>query len=448
MTNISMTVMKRPVWREDARRRAALGLAFLFVGCRLDDTPRSTHERDVDLDVVAPDARPTDAAPDGIGPTDVDVRTDVDTRDPDAGGDNPAETCLVVAAAEFGADGSIALVDPLTLAVRVDVTRTHHDAVVRVVDDVLHVINREGADTIQRLDGARTFATAWERSVGAGSNPWDLIPLGDGRALVPRYNRGDLAVVDLRDGAPEFVLQTMQVPAPAEGDGRHDLLGGVVVGDAVIVAVQGLDPYPRCGPGARGHLVALDRATLAPTPLFDGAPLLPLAGCNPTQLLRLDDDTLLVGLSGNFRSLTGAALHVDDGGIEWIDLRQGRSRGMVATEGDWGNRDLLRLAPAADGGAWISLADADFGVEVHRLEIHRDDVHPTLALGAVMHAGEGTSALREHAGRLFVADRTWGASAVVVLDAQTGAVQARLDTGFPPFDFAVVPRPPGGCVGR
>ena len=393
------------------------------------------------LALTACDDTPVDATPDST-PDATDVSADANNADANnADSGTTANTCLLVTTTEFRTDGGFSVLDANTYDVDPDVTAVHSDAVLRVLGERVFVINRQGADSIQELDPDRGYATASQRSLGGGSNPWSLVPLGDGTAWVPLYNEGTLARVDL---APDAELRTgadYVVSAAAESDDRADVLDAFVVAqdgrDVLFVLVQGLDPYPGCSATSRGRLLALDPFTMDPVDAFDGASVLELAACNPTGFA-LDGTRLVVGHSGGHR-VTGTTR--DDGGIEIIDLSTGLSTGLVVNETDLGDRDIVELAVEGDV-AWLALADDAFGATVHRATLD------PFALGPALWTSEngGVFDLVLADDRVWIADRSLLQPGVVVLDSATGdRVAGPIDVGYPPFDLAVLQRTDGAC---
>ncbi len=348
--------------------------------------------------------------------------------------------CVVVVATEFGAGGSVAVIDADTYEVASDLTAVHHDSLVRVFGERVFVVNRLGADSIQELDPQRGFATLWQRSVGAGANPWDIALSDDGTALVPLYADGSLIRVDANkvDDGDFLVDGPVQLPVWTDDDEKVEP-GAVFIVDGVAYAmIQGLDDYPVCLPESRGYLHAYDPDTLEPAPAFTGSATLELAACNPTSYAIRGDGTVAFTHSGVYRSFSRGigSEATDDGGLEVVDLRNGHTSGLVVTEAELGNRDIFRVAFGEQGRVWVALANDDFSVTVHRATL--DD---TFELGPEVWTspGGGIFDIEERWGRVWIADRTPGEEGVVVLDAVTGLPASNtLDTGFPPLDIDFV----------
>lgn len=348
--------------------------------------------------------------------------------------------CLVVATSEFGVAGSIAVVDLQSLAVDTDVTSTHHDAWVRVFGSHVVVLNRQGADSLQVLDGRRGFATEREASLGQGANPWDLVATGADAGVALLYGSGSVQRVSLASGSigtPQG--EPVAIDPGGESDGRAELLGGFVWRDALVIVVQGLDEYPTCGPAGRARLVSVDPRTLEPVAAFGGASEIVLQGCNSSAFV-VDGDAVWVATLGRHRSMGGEDLN--DGAIERVDLSAPGSV-VVADEAALGQRDPLLLISGSEGRMWVALADADFGVSVHAFTPAAES-----PLGLEVWSGEGIFDMIEQRGLLFVADRARPGAGLIVLDAvdPLGSDPLRLPTGYAPFDLAPIALDAGRCV--
>ncbi len=340
--------------------------------------------------------------------------------------------CVVVATSEFRSDGAVSVIDTETFGVWADVTAIHADAVLRVADDRVFVVNRQGGDSLQELAPDDRWRTLFQRSVGSGTNPVGLTLLPDGTGLVPLYNEGTLLRVDPAAATAEafIVGPPFVVPADDERDGRAEVLDTLVWNDTLYVIVQGLAEYPACTADGVGSLLAFDPVTMEPVPAFDGSSRLELRWCNPTVWSLRDDGRLLVGASGGFR-VTGH--RDDDGGIEVIDLDRGRSVGVLADEQALGQRDIVALAAAGET-VWVALADDELRSEIV-------PVDATGGVGAAVWASDigGIFDMLADGGRLWIADRSEGSAGVIVLDAADGAwIAGPIDTGFPPYDLDVV----------
>src|SRR5438552_1183735 len=94
-----------------------------------------------------------------------------------------AESRAFVVTSDFQS-GSFSVVNLDTRAVSEDVAGVWSDATLRWYDGKVYVVNRAGQDNIQVIDPAASYATVFQFSTGAGSNPQDIAFEAPTRALV------------------------------------------------------------------------------------------------------------------------------------------------------------------------------------------------------------------------------------------------------------------------
>ncbi|MCP4727657.1 MAG: hypothetical protein GY863_21640, partial [bacterium] len=76
----------------------------------------------------------------------------------------------------------------------------HSDASARYFFGKIYIVNKQGRDNIQVLEPSLNYKTIMELSMGAGSNPHDIIAVSTDRAYVTRYNKGDIWIIDPSTG--------------------------------------------------------------------------------------------------------------------------------------------------------------------------------------------------------------------------------------------------------
>ncbi len=358
--------------------------------------------------------------------------------------------CLVVATTDLATSGGITVVDTHSGCAWTNITAIHQDAVLVADDDDLYVINREGGDNVQRLSPASGFATLWQRSVGNLSNPQAMAIAGD-TGFIPLYRTGTVAVVTLSDAGLDPITEIV-LPTEHEADGRAEPAFVWVRGDTLYVMVNGLGDYPHCGTG-RGRIYAYDTADYTPQPVFDGQTALDLAFCNPGAWGWLDEDRILVGASGDFKALQPEGTEaVDDGGLEVINLAEGRSEGVILTEADMGDLDLLDLTVGAEGRVWITLTGLEvdgrpsFQASVHALRLY--GAAADNLIGEPVWVGEGIFDIVEVDDVLWIADRAPECAGLIPIDVGSGEqLSPVIQTGFAPFSIAAIEAPSGCFMG-
>ena len=322
-------------------------------------------------------------------------------------------------------DGQLRLSPPLT--------SVSTDAILRGRGTTIAVLNRFPAAYLQLVDADAGLATRWERSLPTGSNPSDIWLADEQRAVISLYGTGrpvtggELLEVNLRATAgSEFITRRLSLADWTEADGNPDASHLFAFENRLFVVLQHLDDYPGCSETGRSSLLALDAATLEPVDAFDGAPTLDLLGCNAYSAALHADGRLVVGLTGRFRWSGDSS---NDGGVEVVDLRAGRSLGWMSREGEHSAGDITEVAAAPDGTTYFVASGADFGGELYRGGLPDGVTGP-------LWEGENLFDVQPQQQVVWVADRTRISPSFVLLDSEGGEL-ARAVPPAPPI--AVLP---------
>ncbi len=156
-----------------------------------------------------------------------------------------------------GGLAALALDDPS--AGPVDVSSLHGDAVVRVVGGRVVAINRLGMDTLRIWDDLE--APPSEVSMGRGSNPHDVVVVGD-RWLVSRYEEPDAYWLDPQTAEQ---LGALDLSGQADGDGIPEMSSMVSEGDAAWIALHRLDRLNGWTADPLGRVVQVDGSGIVAT---------------------------------------------------------------------------------------------------------------------------------------------------------------------------------------
>ena len=109
--------------------------------------------------------------------------------------------------------------DPSVVAA--DLGPVHGDAVARTYRGEIFVINRFGADSIQKIAPAAGWTTRYQCSVGNGSNPHDIVFVSPTKAYVTRYEETSIAIVNPSVNATceGFLVGEIDLGSFADADG-------------------------------------------------------------------------------------------------------------------------------------------------------------------------------------------------------------------------------------
>jgi len=321
----------------------------------------------------------------------------------------------------YSADDAVALIH----------SQIHSDAVVRVFDGLVYVVNRFQGDNIQILDPANGFALVRQFSVGNGSDPHDIAVISPTKAYVTRYNSTELLIVNPSNGNH---TGTIDLSSLSDGDGTPEMDQMAVVGDHLFVTVQRMDRsgFPWVVTDA-SYVAVVD---IAADTLVDvnagiaGTQPITLASKNPFSTLQLDPATgnLYVACVGDWSAI--------DAGVEWVSPDGLESGGMilsgVAAGGDITDVEIV----SADRG-YLIVTDAAFATTLLAFNPQTNSVTDTVYAPGAFTLQDVELAPN---GDLFLADRDVTAPGLRVYDATTGVEKttAPIGVGLPPFDIIFV----------
>ncbi len=296
----------------------------------------------------------------------------------------------------------------------------HSDAVLRWGGEYLVLVGRLGVDAL-RLFNPETLALVNEFSTGAGSNPQDVIVLGD-KAYITCNNLNEILIVEWPSGE---LLNTVDISAWVDDDGYCEAAGMVLANDLIFVAIQRLDRDFYWLPVGDSYLAVLDPSTdtlVDVNPGQVGVQAIALPFSNPTGELQAFGGYLWLSCVGAFGLTDGALVRVDP-------LSYLASSFIPETDflGDIGDTGFV------DGAhAWAIITDASFNTNLYRFD-------PSGAESpAFVMAGSGWvfNDLEVWNGSLYLGDQSYAADGVSILDAFSGElIHGPVDLGLPPFDL-------------
>ena len=296
----------------------------------------------------------------------------------------------------------------------------HSDAVLRWGGEHLVLVERLGVDAL-RLFNPETLALVNEFSTGAGSNPQDVIVLGD-KAYITCNNLNEILVVQWPSGD---LLSTVDISAWVDDDGFCEAAGMVLANDLIFVAIQRLDRDFYWLPVGDSYLAVLDPSTdslVDVNPGQAGVQAIALPFSNPTGEIQTFGGYLWLSCVGAFGLTDGALVRVDP-----MNYLAGGFIPETEFLGDIGDTGFV------DGAhAWAIITDASFNTNLYRFDPSGAE-SPTLVM-----AGNGWvyNDLEVWDGSLYLGDQSYAADGVLIHDALSGElIHGPVDLGLPPFDL-------------
>jgi len=308
-------------------------------------------------------------------------------------------------------------------------TPIHADAVVRVEDGRVYVVNRFLGDNLQVLDPQRGMRTLLQCSTGPGSNPHDVAVVAPDKAYVTRYDRAELWIVDpSATSCAGFLRGAIDLAPWGDADGLPEMDQMALVGDQLFVSLERLDRNRQFAPAGRSVLVVIDTTADQVTGEIE------LSGANAfaeTAGIARDPSTgdLLVAEAGNI-------YQVGDGGIERVDPVARAARGFFVSEDDLGGSVTDFVVVSGTKGYAIVLDAALRNLLVafdpsrqqpSRRLLSRTEFLPDIALAPD--------------GMLWLADRTLAAPGIRIFSTSDDreVTMRPIDVGLPPFALGFVP---------
>ena len=224
--------------------------------------------------------------------------------------------------------GALALFDVENRMAQLNFSPIFSDAIVKTFAEEptdIFVINRLGADNIQRID-RKTGQTIQQFSLGAGVNPQDMVIVGE-NAYVSCLQIPELLKVNLATGA---ITRRIKLGQFSDSDGTPEAARMILMGNELWVQLQRLNQIKSFAPVGTAQVVIVDTVTDVITTTLN------LKGLNPvTEFKKAPDGKWLVADAG----LVGSQSKLD-GGIELIDHEKKESLGFISTETQLGG-DLV-----------------------------------------------------------------------------------------------------------
>jgi len=153
--------------------------------------------------------------------------------------DAPASGVILIAASDFST-GFLSAFDPVNFKVYRDIVPLHSDAMLRydATNQATFVVQRLGADSLRRLDNNNGYLTAFEKSLGARSNPQSAELLPGNRIAVSFYNSNLVQILDRNTGN---TVSSVDFSPYADADGYAEIAGLRYAAPYLFATVQRLN---------------------------------------------------------------------------------------------------------------------------------------------------------------------------------------------------------------
>ena len=320
--------------------------------------------------------------------------------------------------------------------VAADLGPVHGDAVARSYQGEVFVVNRLGADNIQKIDPASGWTTSFQCSVGNGSNPHDLAFARPDKAYVTRYEETSIAIINPSvDATCEgFLIGEIDLSSFADEDGIPEMDQMVVIGNHLFVTLQKLDRDRFFEPTTESLLVVIDITTDLPldtrpeTPEIDAIRLQWTNPLGASRGLPLDPATgdIIIAQVGSF-SVIG------DGGVETINPYTFRQSRILIDEVDV-ERNITDFLMVDGRNAWALATDENFRNFVLQIDTSlREEKQSIFSSDAFLTDIEFDAPRNQ----IWLSDRTFRDAGVRIFSATdgTGIEDPPISTGLAPSDI-------------
>jgi DNA-binding beta-propeller fold protein YncE len=309
----------------------------------------------------------------------------------------------------------------------IDVAPVHTSAIARFFNERIYVVNRSGADNIQVLEPASGFTTIEQFSVGAGSDPRDIVFDTRTRAFVSRYGADQLWIVDTNQGTRRGLIDFSWL---ADADGIPEMQHMLKIGGRVFVSIQRLDQNTDGGPVGTSYLAVFNANTelfIDADPVMAGVQALLLAGTHPYGELILNPESGLIWVANVGR------FGINDAGLELVDPDALTTSGIVLTEAVAGG-DIIDVVPIDENRGAAIVTDASSNSLLIGFDLSTPASIDTIYAPGAPTLGD---AEMSKDARLFLSDRAPGLPGIRVyrVDSFTEITTSPVDVGLPPADI-------------
>lgn len=345
--------------------------------------------------------------------------------------DAPASSVILIAATDFST-GFLSAFDPVNFKVYRDIVGIHSDSMLRYdsSNQATFVVQRLGADSLRRLDNNNGYLTAFEKSLGARSNPQNAELLPGNLLAVSFYNSNLVQIVNRTTGS---TVATVDFSPYADADGFAEVSGLRYAAGYLFATVQRLNRFATDAiwpPTDISYLMKIDTSNWQFTPYA-------LTHTNPSGRIQFHTgrNSLVFAAPGRY-----AANYQLDGACLEFSLTTFTFLTPPMTEAQAGY-EIAECSIQSDGSGVMSGSDATISSVLASFDV---TAHTLTRLAAYLPSGNGgyfPGYLLHSNGKIYLSDRNIHNPGLRIFSGPTLTEVGgkTFYTGLPPFSLEEVP---------
>ncbi|HNI95233.1 MAG TPA: hypothetical protein PL169_04165 [Leptospiraceae bacterium] len=345
-----------------------------------------------------------------------------------------------VISSDFGAGGRFTAVNADLLAASPSYASVHSDAVFRYFKRKVYIVNRLNRDSILILNRDLGFLAEKEFSVGAGTNPQDILAVSDSKAYVPLYGSTDLLTVDLGTG---FISKRIYLGNYSESfssggapDGKPEMHTMIQYGSSAYLILQRLDRNDLSGfptPSSSSYLLEMDINTDAVKAVYTTPAPNPLGKMKIADIF--GEPHIIINMPGRlgFQSRL-------DGGIGAFSLNTKTFRQSFLLSEQTAGGDIMDFVIKSQTVGYAYVLDSSFNKFIVRFN-PENGTKSSILLYFPSSAGNIGGMALSKSGKLYIGDSSFSKPGVTVYNTDSSdqkLTPVPIDVGLRPYDISVL----------
>lgn len=345
--------------------------------------------------------------------------------------DAPASGVILIVGTDFST-GFLSALDPVSLKAYRDIQFIYNDSLLRYDSSAAatYVLERLGADAVQKLDNNTGYLTLYEKSLGTKSNPQDLTFLPGNQMAVSFLNKNKIGILSRSNAATIAEIDLSQY---ADADGYAEINALAYIGGYLYATVDRLNRQATDGiwpPVGQSYLLKIDMTTYQITETL-------LTHTNPVSRLHYHAgrNSLIFAAPGRF-----AANYALDGACLEYSLATGLLVTSPMTEVQAGY-EIADCHIQNDGSGIFVGYDANLNSIFGSFNTTSHTVTRVAAFLSSSNGGYFPQFLLHSNGKVYLADRNITSPGVRVFSGPTLSEETTraVYTGLPPYALEEVP---------